>query len=273
MVARHLATVREKAPLVHNITNFVVMNLTANALLALGASPIMAHAEEELEDLIGIASALVLNLGTLDAQWIRSMNQAAREALKRGIPTVLDPVGAGASKLRTDTALRLIETGRPKIIRGNPSEIMALVGVKSGTKGVDSTHGTDVAEGAARALAKSTDCVVVISGPMDFLTDGSSIVRLAGGSSLLPRITGMGCTATALVAAFAAVAPAFEAAIAGMGVMKIAAGLGASKASGPGTLQIHFLDALHNLSQEDLARYPNSIEGEYASHSSSQFSL
>lgn len=252
-IARDLAALHEKSPLVHNITNFVVMNVTANALLALGASPIMAHAAEELEDLIGIASALVLNIGTLDTAWIASMEKAASEAYKRGIPTVLDPVGAGASRLRTETALALIRKGHPAIVRGNPSEIMALVGATGGTKGVDSAHGTAAAEDAAWSLARSAGCVVVVSGAVDFLTDGTTALCISGGSPLMPRITGMGCTSSALVGAFAAVAASpLDAAMAGMGTMKAAAEMAAEKASGPGTLQPHFLDALYRLSQNGL---------------------
>ncbi|MEI6560858.1 MAG: hydroxyethylthiazole kinase [Verrucomicrobiota bacterium] len=254
-IGRDLSAVREKAPLVHNITNFVVMNVTANALLALGASPIMAHAAEELDELLGIVSALVLNIGTLDSCWIESMGQAAAAAGKRGVPIVLDPVGAGASRLRTETALALIQTQRPAILRANPSEIMALAGAAGATKGVDSTHRPDEAAEAARSLAKSLGCVVVASGATDFLTDGASDVRISGGTPLMPRITGMGCTSSALVGAFAAVAASpLDAATAGMAVMKVAAEMAAEKASGPGTLQVHFLDALHNLSQDDLVR-------------------
>ena len=250
-----LGAVRAKAPLVHNITNFVVMNVTANALLALGASPIMAHATEELDELLGIVSALVLNIGTLDACWIESMGTAAAAAGKRGVPIVLDPVGAGASRLRTETSLALIQIQRPAILRANPSEILALAGAAGATKGVDSLHRPEEAEEAARSLARAIGCVVVASGATDFLTDGASDVRIAGGTPLMPRITGMGCTSTALVGAFAAVASTpLNAAAAGMAVMKVAAEMAAEKASGPGTLQVHFLDALHNLTQDDFLR-------------------
>jgi len=252
---RDLCVVREKAPLVHNITNFVVMNVTANALLALGASPIMAHATGELDELLGIVSALVLNIGTLDACWIESMGKAAAAAGKRGVPIVLDPVGAGASRLRTETSLALMKIQRPAILRGNPSEIMALAGAAGATKGVDSAHRSEEAEEAARGLAKAFDCVVVASGATDFLTDGTSDVRISGGTPLMPRITGMGCTASALVGAFVAVeASPLDSAAAGMAVMKVAAEIAAEKASGPGSLQVHFLDALHNLAQDDLVR-------------------
>lgn len=248
-----LRAVRQKAPLVHNITNHVVMNVTANALLALGGSPIMAHEPEELEELIGIASALVLNIGTLDAAWIGSMKTAAALAAKRGIPVILDPVGAGASRLRTRTALELIGLGRPAIVRGNASEILALAGAAGATKGVDSAHGTEAAEASARSLAQSAGAVVVASGAVDFITDGTTDVRLSGGSSLIPRVTGMGCTSSALLGAFAAVASTpLRAAIDGMAVMKAAAEIAVEKAEGLGSLQVRFLDALGNLTAADL---------------------
>lgn len=248
-----LATLRQRRPLVHNITNFVVMNSTANALLSLGASPIMAHAEEEMEELLGLAGALVLNIGTLSPTWIASMRLAARLAAERGLPMVLDPVGAGASKLRTATSLALANVGKPAVIRGNASEIMALAGATAATKGVDSTQGSEAAEEAARTLARTYGCVAVASGAVDFLTDGERDVRLSGGSPLAPQVTGMGCAATAIVGAFLAVAETpLDAALAGMGVMKVAAEIAAADAAGPGTFEPLFRDALHNLSASDL---------------------
>ena len=136
-VWQNVADIRSKSPLVHNITNYVVMNTTANALLAIGASPIMAHAQEEMEEMTAIAGALVINIGTLSKHWIESMVAAAAFAKKRGIPVVLDPVGAGASKLRTETSLRIIRESRPGIIRGNASEIIALGLSEAKTKGVE----------------------------------------------------------------------------------------------------------------------------------------
>jgi hydroxyethylthiazole kinase len=248
-----LATLRQRRPLVHNITNFVVMNSTANALLSLGASPIMAHAEEELEELLGLAGALVLNIGTLSPHWIASMRLAARLAAEKSLPVALDPVGAGASRLRTATSLALANVGKPAVIRGNASEIMALAGASAATKGVDSVHGSDAAEEAARALARTYGCVAVASGAVDFITDGTRDLRLSGGSPLTPQVTGMGCAATAIVGAFLAVAETpLDAALAGMGVMKVAAELAAEHSSGPGSFEPAFRDALHNVTESDL---------------------
>ncbi|MEW5772514.1 MAG: hydroxyethylthiazole kinase [Thermodesulfobacteriota bacterium] len=248
-----LDALRQRRPLVHNITNFVVMNSTANALLSLGASPIMAHAEEELEELLGLAGALVLNIGTLSPHWIAGMRLAARLAAERGLPVALDPVGAGASRLRTATSLALANVGRPAVIRGNASEIMALAGAAGATKGVDSVHGSDAAEEAARTLARTYGCVAVASGAVDFLTDGERDLRLSGGSPLTPQVTGMGCAATAIVGAFLAVADTpMDAALAGMGVMKVAAEMAADTAAGPGSFEAAFRDALHRMGARDL---------------------
>jgi hydroxyethylthiazole kinase len=248
-----LIQIREKSPLVHNITNYVVMNNTANALLAVGASPVMAHALEEVSDMVNIASALVINMGTLSEKWVDAMLQAGAAAKAKGIPVVFDPVGVGATPYRNQVAAAILQTCKPTIIRGNGSEIMALTNQHSKTKGVDSTASSNAALGAAIQLAKETGAVVVISGEEDFITDGTIVRIVKNGSSLMPKVTGMGCTATAVVGAFAAVNPdRLAAATHAMTVMGVAGELAARKADGPGTLQLHFLDALYNLTPETL---------------------
>jgi hydroxyethylthiazole kinase len=248
-------SVRAKAPVVHSITNYVVMNTTANALLALGASPVMAHAEEEMEAMVGIASALVLNIGTLSPAWVRAMAEAAACARKRGIPIVLDPVGAGATPYRTTTALDLAQSARPTIIRGNASEILALAGSHAGTKGVDSTAASQDALEAARALHQAFGSVVCISGETDYILGEAGVLKVRNGHAMMPRVTGLGCTATALCGAFAAVTPdAAAAAAQAMLVMGVAGEMAAERAEGPGSLQMHFLDALYRLSEDDLRR-------------------
>ncbi|MFV0348117.1 MAG: hydroxyethylthiazole kinase [Halodesulfovibrio sp.] len=250
---QHVCTVRKQGPLVHNITNYVVMNNTANALLSAGASPIMAHAPEEMEELVGIVNALVLNIGTLSTPWIKSMLMAGDCARKRGIPVILDPVGAGASTLRTNTAMRIMQTASPAVVRGNGSEIMALCGAGGGTKGVDSTMQAADASGAAAHLARQYGCVVAVTGEEDIVMTDSCSVRIKGGSPLMGRVTGMGCTATALIGAYAAVA---ESALAGtvsaLAVMATAGGMAAEKAAGPGSFQMHFYDALYVMTREDI---------------------
>jgi hydroxyethylthiazole kinase len=248
--------VRDKAPVVHSITNYVVMNSTANALLALGASPVMAHAEEEMEEMVGIASALVINIGTLSPAWVRSMFRAAEAARTRKIPIVLDPVGAGATSYRTRTARELIQAVPPEIIRGNASEIMALLETTAKTKGVDSTASSDAAVEIGRALHEKCGSVVCISGETDYTVGPAGIIETRNGHPLMTRVTGLGCTASALCGAFAAVTPdpALAAAEA-MAVMGIAGEIAFSRSEGPGSLQLHFLDALYRLSAEDIDRY------------------
>jgi hydroxyethylthiazole kinase len=255
VIADDLRAVRERAPLVHNVTNFVVMQQTANALLAIGASPIMAHAEAELDELLAYAGALVLNIGTLDAPWINAMEAALAAARGRALPVVLDPVGAGASRLRTDTAMRLLGSGGVTILRGNASEILALAGAAGATKGVDSTLSSDTAREAAHGLAARYRCAVVVSGVVDYCIDRTREVRVNNGVAMMTRITGMGCTATALCGAFAAVQPdALRAAVDAMAVMGVAGELAFAAARGPGTMAASFLDALHHLGLAELER-------------------
>lgn len=248
-----LNLVREKSPLVHNITNYVVMNNTANALLALGASPVMAHAVEEVKDMVAISSVLVINMGTLSEKWVDAMLLSGKAANKKGIPVVFDPVGVGATPYRNKVAALIVKKCKPSIIRGNASEILALAKENTTTKGVDSTTSSNVALDAAKRLAIETGAVVIISGEVDFITDGKTVRSVKNGSSLMPKVTGMGCTATAVVGAFAAVnSNLIDASTSAMTVMGVAGELAKEKAQGPGTMQLHFLDALYNLTAETL---------------------
>jgi hydroxyethylthiazole kinase len=252
-VWQDIEKIRSGAPLVHNITNYVVMNTTANALLSIGASPVMAHAVDEVEEMAGLAAALVINIGTLSGPWIEAMFKAAAAARRKGIPVVLDPVGAGATGLRTETARRLLAEERPAIVRGNGSEILALLGARGETKGVDSRHGAEAALEAARAISRAHGSTVSISGAVDVIVRGSEVIRVANGHPMMPRVTGLGCTATALTGAFAAVNPdPLKAAAHAMAVMGIAGEIAAEKASGPGSFQMRFLDALFTLDEDDI---------------------
>jgi hydroxyethylthiazole kinase len=247
--------IREKAPVIHNITNYVAMNNTANALLAIGASPVMAHAEEEMVEMVGIASALVINIGTLSTTWICSMFRAAEAARTRKIPIIFDPVGAGATSYRTRTSRELIRAVPPEIIRGNASEIMALLEANAKTKGVDSTTSSDAAVEIGRTLHEKCGSVVCISGETDYTIGSGGIIKTRNGQILMTRVTGLGCTASALCGAFAAVTadPAVAAAEA-MAVMGIAGEIAFPRSEGPRSFQIHFLDALYRLCKEDIER-------------------
>jgi hydroxyethylthiazole kinase len=240
--------IREQSPLVHSITNYVVMNSTANALLALGAAPVMAHALEEVDEIVAIAGAVVINIGTLSPPWIASMRQAMAAARRRGIPVVLDPVGAGASGLRTQTCLELLAATPPTIVRGNASEIRALRVSGAATRGVDSRDRADAALQAGQELSIATGAVVSISGPVDLIVRGREVVEVANGHPLMPRVTGLGCAASVLTGAFAAVNPdPLAAAAHAMAVMGVCGERAAETARGPGSFHVAFLDALYLL--------------------------
>lgn len=247
--------IRIEAPLVHNITNYVVMNTTANALLAIGASPVMAHASEEVEDMVAIARTLVINIGTLSTHWIASMMKATRAAKNRGIPIVIDPVGAGATRLRSETAHKLLIEAPPSIIRGNASEIRALYYAEGVTKGVDSRHDSESAFEAARQLSNKYNCAVSVSGVTDVIIQNNSVIRVSNGHPMMPRVTGLGCTASALTGAFAAVNPSpLQASAHAMATMGIAGEIAAEQSTGPGTLQLYFLDAIYKLTESDIRK-------------------
>jgi hydroxyethylthiazole kinase len=248
----NIQKVRTLSPLVHNITNYVVMNSSANALLAAGASPVMAHAEEEVKDMVAIANTLVLNIGTLSKRWINAMKIALQEANRLGKPVILDPVGVGATTYRTETAKDLLHTGSVSVIRANASEIMALISDSLKTKGVDSTKSAIDAIESAKMLQEENKCIVCVSGEIDYIVARDEIAEIHNGHEMMPRITGMGCAATALVGAFAGITDNyFEATISGMALMGVAGELAAKETDGPGSLQIHFFDKLHNLTSKE----------------------
>jgi hydroxyethylthiazole kinase len=232
-------------PLVHNITNFVVMNFTANALLAVGASPAMVHAEEEVEEFVALAQALVVNIGTLDAPFIRSMELAAAKAQSSNIPWVLDPVGVGATSLRNCTAARLADLG-PSVIRGNAGEIIALAGLSGAqVRGVDSLAASDDAIAAAHMLSQRSGAVVAVTGATDYVVAPSGVTAIPGGHVMSQMVTGTGCATSAIVGACLAVAAPDHAAIAALQMMKLAAERAAARADAPGSFAVALIDGLH----------------------------
>lgn len=245
-----LARVRREAPLVHNITNYVAMDITANALLAVGASPAMVHALQEVGDFVGIARALVVNIGTLSPAWVQAMTLAADRAVETGKPWVLDPVGAGATPYRTAVS-RELSRRKPSVLRGNASEILAVAGESAATKGVDSVHGSEHAREVATELARALGCVVAVTGAVDYVTDGERVLAVENGHPMMTRITALGCTATALIGAFLCVEEdRVAAAAAALGVLGLAGEIAARESPGPGTLRWRLLDALYQLDEE-----------------------
>lgn len=252
---RLLCQIRSAKPVVHSITNYVVMNSTANVLLAMGAAPIMAHAKEEIDEIVRLAGSVVINIGTLSKDWIESMVQAAALCQEIEKPYVLDPVGAGATKLRSETAMRLIRKSRPSVIRGNASEILALSRAGGDTRGVDSVNTVDQAADAARELALMFDTVVAVTGPEDLVTDGRVSLTIKGGHALMGCVTGTGCAATAIVGAFIAQTDDFvEATAAALAYFGLAGEKAAFATKGPGTYWPKVIDALYNIKPEELAK-------------------
>jgi hydroxyethylthiazole kinase len=241
-----LRALRERKPLVHQITNYVVMNETANATLALGALPVMAHAREEVEEMVALASALVLNIGTLSERWIEAMLLAGRAASERGIPVVLDPVGAGATAYRTETARRILGDMRVTVLRGNAGEVATLVGADAEVRGVESmASGLEPVE-LAQEAARELGLVASVTGAVDHVSDGERTLAVANGHPLLAAVTGTGCISTALTGCFLAAKPEepLEAAAEALAALGAAAEDAADGAGGPGTFHARLYDGL-----------------------------
>lgn len=252
-----ITEVRNKVPLVHNITNYVTVNDCANVLLAIGASPIMADDIKEAGDITSIASALVLNMGTLNARTVESMVDAGKRANKEGIPVILDPVGAGASSFRNETVIRLLREVHMTIIRGNLSEVSFIAGLKVATKGVDSAKEDEKNDAAliGRAAASQYSCITAVTGAVDVITDGNQVVKIHNGHPMLSKVTGTGCMTTALTGAFAAVTKDYlAAAAAGVAAMGIAGQRAYEKAGslGTGSFHVAIIDALSKMDENEI---------------------
>lgn len=248
-----IARVRSQRPLIHHISNFVVMNTTANITLCMGALPVMANAPLEVEEMVSAASALLLNLGTLWPEQVEAMLLAGRRANQRGIPIVLDPVGAGATRLRTESAHRLLKELSIAVVRGNLAEIAALAGMEARMRGVESVGSAGDAALVACQFAKKFECVAAVTGPIDVVTDGARFLRIANGHPMMATVTGTGCMATSVVAACAAVEnDAVIATASALAAYGLAGEVAAERAQGPGTFQVHLFDALAGLTEDAL---------------------
>lgn len=247
-----LGHMRDAAPLVQNITNYVAMNPMANILLAVGASPAMVHAREESAEFAAIADALSINIGTLSTDWLDSMAEAATAAKAAGKPWVLDPVAVGATAFRRGAGERLLALG-PTLIRGNASEILSLAHRGESGKGVDASDAVWVAESVATGLARAIGAVVAVTGPVDFITDGERAARVSNGHRLMPRVTALGCSLTGVAAAFlGAGADPFNGTVAALAYYGLAGEIAGADAQGPGSFAVRFLDALANVSPDEL---------------------
>jgi hydroxyethylthiazole kinase len=244
-VGESLARLRERKPLIHQITNYVVMNETANATLALGALPVMAHAAEEVEEMVGFAGALVLNIGTLSPHWVDAMISAGRAANERGVPVVLDPVGAGATRYRTDTAKRILDAVRVAAVRGNAGEVATLAGVEAEMRGVESIGAGAAPAEIAREAARSLGLVASVTGPVDHVSDGERVAAISNGDPMLASITGTGCMSSAVTGCFLSVADSvFDGAVEALVAFGVAGEDAARDAKGPGSFHVNLYDAL-----------------------------
>jgi hydroxyethylthiazole kinase len=245
---------RNKRPLVHHITNYVTVNDCANITLCIGGAPVMADAAEEVEEMVAMAGALVLNIGTLNDRQVKSMLLAGRRANELGIPIVLDPVGAGATRYRTETARSLMDQLDIAIIKGNAGEIGVLAGTGGIVRGVDSGGVTGDPDVITRELARSSGSVVIMSGETDIVSDGKQTYRVSNGHQMMGRLSGTGCMATSIVAAFAAVSREMTvASVAALASFGIAGENASRKAYSPFSFKVALFDETSSLTPETLA--------------------
>ena len=247
-------SLRDKRPLVHHITNYVTVNDCANITMCIGAAPVMADAPEEVADMVSMAGSLVLNIGTLNERQVESMLLAGKKANEKGIPIVLDPVGAGATRYRTETAHRLMDKLHISIIKGNAGEIGVLAGTGGVVRGVDSAGITGDPTVITKELARSSGSVVVMSGRTDIVSDGKRTYLVDNGHELMGRISGTGCMATSIVAGFAAVTHDLAVgSIAGLAAFGIAGENASSRASSPYSYKVALFDEVSSLTPETIA--------------------
>jgi hydroxyethylthiazole kinase len=264
-IYRDLIEIKNRRPLIHHIMNYVVMNDAANVTLAIGASPIMAHAIEEVEELVAVADAIYINIGTLDSHWIPSMVALAKAASRNKKPLILDPVGAGATRLRTETTIRILREAEVTILKGNGGEIAAIAGSRDLVKGVDSLGEANV--DIVEKVAMEFNTTVFASGPVDVISDGSRYAEIRGGSELSRYVTGMGCMLGSIVSAFAAVnKDPLRASIDGSVFFKRAAELASRRAREPGSFRVELINAIYYISLDHL----RDVEVEIRSRRSSQ---
>jgi hydroxyethylthiazole kinase len=248
-----LERVRTQSPVVHHLTNWVTIYDCAQVVKVLGASPVMAHAPEEVEEMVRLAAALVLNIGTLTVKMVEAMKLAAQSANAQGIPVILDVCGAGATSLRDRKCFELLEEVRIDLIKGNASEVARISGAQVRTKGVDAARVEMDLEKVGRNLALRRRCTVVITGPEDLVVDGRRRFVVKNGHPLMSRVVGTGCMAASVIGVFAAVEPDLAlAAAAGLVCFNVAAELAAELSPGPGAFKVKLFDCLSDLDEATL---------------------
>ena len=252
-IADNLQKIKEARPLVHHITNYVVMNDTANITLLLGALPVMAHAKEEVAEMTQMADALLINIGTLSSEWVDSMFIAGKVANDRRIPIILDVVGAGATSYRVNVSNRLLNELKISVLKGNAGEIGVLTGAGGEVRGVESVREAENLKEAVIGYAREKKLTVVVTGEKDIVTDGMNTYLIGNGDKYLTKITGTGCMSTSAIAAFCAVDKDLTfASASALACFGIAAQLASKKSRGPGSFKANFFDSIYNLTLEDI---------------------
>ncbi|MBN1151334.1 hydroxyethylthiazole kinase [candidate division WOR-3 bacterium] len=253
MIMGNLKKLREKRPLIHHITNFVVMNQTANLTLAIGGQPVMSHALDEVEEMVSYAGCLLLNIGTLTPELVHSMIIAGKKAEELGVPVVFDPVGAGATKLRTESALKILSEVKVSILRANPAEALICAGMEAEIVGVDSKETQDTALEKVREASKILGVVMAVTGKKDIITDSIKTVICTNGHEIMSRVTGTGCSSSTSVSCFAAVEKdLFSAAVCGVSFFSLAGEIAAEKSNGPGSFEVSLSDKIYGVAEEDI---------------------
>ncbi len=253
-----LEFLREVPPLVHHITNWVTISECASITRSLGAYPVMAHAEDEVEEMVGIANSLVLNIGTLTPELIHAMIQAGKKANSLHKPVILDAVGAGATTLRTESTKKILDQVQISVIKGNAGEIATLAGAQAEVRGVESISHDGDALTHAKSLADNAGCTVVVTGAEDIITDGRKVFKVKNGHARMGEVVGTGCMAASVIGAFVAISDeSTQAAVNAMVVYGIAGEMAAEKASGPGTMKMHMFDTIMNIGPEDICKGAN----------------
>lgn len=255
-IVQDLQAIRQRRPLVHSMTNFVVMNETANAILCLGALPVMAHAREEVEEMVAVSGALVLNIGTLTSEWIDSMELAGKRANELGVPVILDPVGAGATRFRTDSCKRLLDSVQVSVIRGNAGEVAAICGIASEVRGVESIGAGENAQSIAVHCVSEYGCTVAVTGAVDVVADKTRLASVSNGHAMMGKVVGTGCMSSVMVACFNAVdKDSFAASVGALvtyGIAgEIAAGISGDR---PGTFHCELYNALYAVDADNIAK-------------------
>jgi hydroxyethylthiazole kinase len=252
-VAKMMSQVREKKPLVHHITNYVTVNDCANITICSGGSPVMTDASRDVPDMVKLASAVVLNIGTLKPRTVEAMILAGKEANDKGIPVILDPVGAGATPYRTETVWKILDDVKVSVIKGNAGEIGTLAGTGGAVRGVDSAGAAADPKATVKALAKRTGAVVAMTGPIDYVSDGKRVAVLSNGDNYLETVSGTGCMVSSVVGCYTgALGVNIRTVCAAISVFNIAAEISAESAKGPGSFKVGLFDSMYTLTEEDV---------------------